>query len=113
MSIYAVGDIQGCLDPLETLLERVNFDPGNDLLISVGDLINRGPRSLDTLRFCKKLGGAFKMVLGNHDLHLLAVSEGVRKPSPKDTIQEILDAPDREEILSWLRSHPLLLTINN
>ncbi|MDG2019005.1 MAG: symmetrical bis(5'-nucleosyl)-tetraphosphatase [Porticoccaceae bacterium] len=111
MAIYAVGDIQGCLAPLRALLEKINFNKESDLLISAGDLINRGPESLATIRFCKDLGDSFKMVLGNHDLHLLAVAEGIRKASSKDTIQEILEAPDSEEILHWLRGQPLLLNI--
>lgn len=110
MAKYAVGDIQGCLSPLKALLDSVAFNPSTDLLISVGDLVNRGPQSLETLRFCMGLGNAFKMVLGNHDLHLLAIAEGIRAPSAQDTIQEVLDAPDREKICSWLRSQPLLLS---
>lgn len=113
MAIYAVGDIQGCLAPLKALLKKVNFCKQNDLLVSVGDLINRGPDSLATLRFCMELGNAFKMVLGNHDLHLLALAEGVKKPSNKDTIQDVLNAPDCEQILHWMRGHPLLLEVNN
>lgn len=113
MAKYAVGDVQGCLNPLEALLSKVDFNPSIDLLISVGDLVNRGPQSLATLRYCMGLGNAFKMVLGNHDLHLLAIAEGVRAPSKQDTIQEVLDAPDRESIFSWLRSQPLLLSEDN
>lgn len=113
MAVYAVGDIQGCLTPLKALLKKVNFNKKNDLLVSVGDLINRGPESLETLRFCMDLGDSFKMVLGNHDLHLLAVAEGVRKPSKNDTLQDILDAPDRQEILLWLRTHPLLVEVED
>ena len=109
MTQYAVGDVQGCLDPLLRLLEQVTFDPRHDQLIAVGDLVNRGPQSLDTLRFCKDLGPAFKMVLGNHDLHLLAVAHGVRGPTNKDTLDAILAAPDRLELLNWLHSQPLLL----
>lgn len=109
MAKYAVGDIQGCLEPLKALLSKVGFNPSTDLLISVGDLVNRGPQSLKTLRFCMGLGNAFKMVLGNHDLHLLAIAEGIRAPSKQDTIQEVLNAPDKEKIFSWLRSQPLLL----
>lgn len=109
MAKYAVGDIQGCLAPLKSLLNKVSFNPSTDLLISAGDLVNRGPQSLDTLRFCMGLGNAFKMVLGNHDLHLLAIAEGIRAPSKQDTIQEVLNAPDSEKILSWLRSQPILL----
>ena len=112
MAIYAVGDVQGCLAPLKALLNKVSFNKDKDMLISVGDLINRGPESLDTIRFCMSLGPAFKMVLGNHDLHLLALSEGVRLPSDKDTIQAILHAPDKQKILHWMRKQPLLLNIN-
>ena len=111
MTDYAVGDVQGCLDPLLQLLETVAFNAKQDRLISVGDLINRGPKSLETLRFCYGLGDSFKMVLGNHDLHLLAIAHGVRGPTPKDTLDEILNAPDREQLLSWLQQQPLLLQI--
>ncbi|MGK2915851.1 MAG: symmetrical bis(5'-nucleosyl)-tetraphosphatase [Porticoccaceae bacterium] len=109
MSIYAVGDIQGCLDPLRELLNQVGFDPRRDQLWSVGDTVNRGPQSLATLRFLKNLGAAFRMVLGNHDLHLLAVARGLRKRNPKDTLDEILMAPDRDELLAWLQRQPLLI----
>jgi bis(5'-nucleosyl)-tetraphosphatase (symmetrical) len=109
MTQYAVGDIQGCLQPLLRLLEQVAFDPRQDQLISVGDLINRGPQSLETLRFCMELGPAFKMVLGNHDLHLLAVAQGVRGPTNKDSFGDVLSAPDRCVLLDWLQSQPLLL----
>ena len=112
MTNYAVGDIQGCLDPLLQLLETVSFDPSCDQLIGVGDLINRGPQSLETLRFCMSLGSAFKTVLGNHDLHLLAIAHGIRKPTPKDTLVEILSASDRDELISWLQQQPLLLSID-
>ena len=81
MAKYAVGDVQGCLDPLKALLAKVAFNPSRDTLISAGDLVNRGPQSLETLRYCMGLGSAFKMVLGNHDLHLLAIAEGIRAPS--------------------------------
>ena len=113
MAKYAVGDVQGCLDPLKALLAKVAFNPSRDTLISAGDLVNRGPQSLETLRYCMGLGSAFKMVLGNHDLHLLAIAEGIRAPSEQDTIQEVLEAPDREIIFSWLRSQPLLLSEGN
>ncbi|MGB2260870.1 MAG: symmetrical bis(5'-nucleosyl)-tetraphosphatase [Porticoccaceae bacterium] len=113
MTDYVVGDIQGCLSPLLKLLDRVNFEPTTDRLIAVGDLINRGPQSLDTLRFCKGLGSAFTSVLGNHDLHLLAISQGVRKATNKDTLDDILCAPDRHELLSWLQQLPLLLSVGD
>lgn len=112
MAIYAVGDIQGCIAPLKALLEKINFNSDSDILISAGDLINRGPESLETIRFCMDLGKSFKMVLGNHDLHLLAIAEGISSPNNKDTIVEILNAADRDQILHWLRSHPLLLNVN-
>ena len=111
MSTYVVGDIQGCLEPLVALLAKVDFEPSRDQLISVGDLVNRGPQSLETIRYCMDLGDSFQMVLGNHDLHLLAVAAGTRKPNPKDTLQEILEAPDADQIFAWLRCHPLLLEV--
>ena len=111
MSVYIVGDIQGCYDPLMALLDNVSFDPTKDKLISVGDLINRGTQNLETLRYCKSLGSSFQMVLGNHDLHLLAIAEGIREPTRKDTIQDILNAPDLNELMQWLRTQPLLLEI--
>lgn len=107
-----MGDIQGCYDPLMALLDRICFDPNRDTLVSVGDLVNRGSQNLATLRYCKGLGNSFQMVLGNHDLHLLAIAEGVRGPTNKDTIEDILDAPDAEELLQWLRAQPLLLNID-
>ncbi|MCB1667748.1 MAG: symmetrical bis(5'-nucleosyl)-tetraphosphatase [Porticoccaceae bacterium] len=109
MTTYAVGDIQGCLTPLKELLEQVKFDPANDKLLAVGDLVNRGPESLETLRFCYQLGNSFKTVLGNHDLHLLAIAHGERSPNRKDTLNKILSAPDREELLHWLQQQPILL----
>jgi len=112
MTDYVVGDLQGCLDPLLKLLDRVQFDPTADRLIATGDLINRGPQSLETLRFCMSLGSAFKTVLGNHDLHLLAIAHGIRKPTPKDTLDEILGASDRDELINWLQQQPLLLSID-
>ncbi|MGB1403604.1 MAG: symmetrical bis(5'-nucleosyl)-tetraphosphatase [Porticoccaceae bacterium] len=111
MTDYAVGDIQGCLDPLLQLLEVVAFDPKKDRLIAVGDLVNRGPKSLETLRFCYSLGDSFKTVLGNHDLHLLAIARGTRAPNSKDSFSNILDAPDREVLLHWLQQQPLLLQV--
>ncbi|TNE76633.1 MAG: symmetrical bis(5'-nucleosyl)-tetraphosphatase [Gammaproteobacteria bacterium] len=109
MTTYAVGDLQGCLSPLQRLLEVVDFNPAEDQLWSVGDVVNRGPQSLQTLRFCMQLGDAFRMVLGNHDLHLLAVARGIRAPHRSDTLDDILSAPDRDELLSWLQRQPLLI----
>ena len=113
MARYAVGDIQGCLDPLRRLLDKVRFDPARDQLFGVGDLVNRGPDSLATLRWLYELGPAFDSVLGNHDLHLLAVAAGARSTHRKDTLDAILCAPDRDELLDWLRRRPLLLEAGN
>lgn len=107
MATYAIGDLQGCYDPLRRLLEYLKFDPEGDQLWFVGDLVNRGPQSLEVLRFVKSLGHAAIAVLGNHDLHLIMVSEGYGKPSKEDTLDPILTAPDRDELLSWLRGLPL------
>ncbi len=107
MSIYAVGDLQGCLDPLQDLLDRVAFDPKKDKLWLVGDLVNRGPQSLAVLRYVKALGDAAITVLGNHDLHLLAYASGHRQPSELDTLHEILTAPDCQELIDWLHERPL------
>lgn len=108
MALYAIGDVQGCFDPLRRLLDKLAFDPSRDQLWFTGDLVNRGPHSLDTLRFVKQLGDAAVTVLGNHDLHLLAVATRKRKPHRKDTLHEVLAAPDTEELLDWLRRRPLL-----
>jgi bis(5'-nucleosyl)-tetraphosphatase (symmetrical) len=111
MATYAIGDIQGCYDSLQRLLENCAFDPVKDRLWLVGDLVNRGPKSLETLRFIKSLGSAALTVLGNHDLYLLMVAEGGAKFRGKDdTIQPILDAPDCAELLNWLRHQPLCHT---
>ncbi|HZX32842.1 MAG TPA: symmetrical bis(5'-nucleosyl)-tetraphosphatase [Rhodocyclaceae bacterium] len=111
MATYAIGDIQGCFDSFRALLDKCGFDPSADRLWLVGDLVNRGPRSLETLRFVKGLGSAALTVLGNHDLYLLMVSQGGAKFRGKDdTIQGILDAPDRHELLDWLRHQPLCHT---
>lgn len=103
MSTYAIGDVQGCYEPLCRLLERIAFDPAHDELWFVGDLVNRGPESWHTLRFIRSLGDKAVVVLGNHDLHLLAVAAGVRKPHREDTLDGILHAPERDELLAWLR----------
>lgn len=108
MTIYAVGDIQGCLQPLKYLLKKVAFKSDCDQLWSVGDIVNRGPKCLKTLRFLYDMRDNLVMVLGNHDLHLLAVAAGVRTLSPADTLGKIIAAPDRETLLNWLTRRPLL-----
>lgn len=109
MATYAVGDLQGCIDPLYELLENINFDLQKDELWFSGDLVNRGPSSLATLRFAYGMGKAAKVVLGNHDLHLLAIAAGQRSPTRKDTLNDVLEAEDAEELLSWLRHQPLMV----
>ncbi|MBD9399511.1 symmetrical bis(5'-nucleosyl)-tetraphosphatase [Pseudomonas sp. PDM11] len=108
MATYAVGDLQGCLKPLQCLLERVAFDPAHDRLWLVGDLVNRGPASLETLRFLYGMREALVCVLGNHDLHLLAAARNIERLKRGDTLREILEAPDRDELLQWLRQQKLL-----
>ena len=110
MSIYAVGDVQGCHDELLILLDRIKFDPGQDRVWFVGDLVNRGPKSLATLRTIRSLGDAAVIVLGNHDLHLLAVASGISRTKHRDTFADVLTAPDRDELLDWLRHRPLIHT---
>ena len=107
MATYAIGDIQGCFASLSRLLEHCAFDPAQDKLWLVGDLVNRGPRSLETLRFVRNLGSAAITVLGNHDLTLLMAAEGFGKRGKGDTFDELLAAPDRDELLHWLRHQPL------
>ena len=107
MAIYAIGDIQGCLEPLERLLDAIRFDPAADRLWFVGDLVNRGPDSLGALRFIQSLGEAAVCVLGNHDLHLLALAEGFGRVHKGDTLDAVLAAPDRDELLHWLRHRRL------
>jgi bis(5'-nucleosyl)-tetraphosphatase (symmetrical) len=109
MAIWAVGDVQGCCTELETLLERIDFSPARDQLWFVGDLVNRGPRSLEVLRLIESLGAAAIVVLGNHDLHLIALARGGDTARPADAgLLPILAAHDRERLLDWLQSRPLL-----
>ena len=108
MATYAIGDVQGCNDALQRLVKQVQFDPVSDRLWFVGDLVNRGPDSLKVLRYIKSLETAAVVVLGNHDLFLLALAEGIVKPSAQDTLQPILDASDRDELLGWVRQQRLL-----
>jgi bis(5'-nucleosyl)-tetraphosphatase (symmetrical) len=108
MAIYVAGDIQGCYDPLRRLLDTAAFDPAHDALWCVGDFVNRGPKSLETLRFLKSLGQAFTGVLGNHDLHFLAAWSGAFREGKFQTLQALLKAPDCDELAEWLRCLPLV-----
>lgn len=109
MANYIFGDIQGCFDELQCILQKIQFNPTHDTLWFVGDLVARGPKSLDTLRWIKAQGSAAKIVLGNHDLHLLAVFYGIHQAKANDKIQAILDASDAPELMDWLRHQALLL----
>lgn len=107
MATYAIGDIQGCFQALQLLLQKIEFDRSRDRLWLVGDLVNRGPDSLAVLRWAKELGDAAVVVLGNHDLHLLAVAYGFVKAHRKDTLDAVLTAPDKDELFTWLRHQRL------
>lgn len=108
MSTYVIGDVQGCYDELQQLLDRISFDPADDTLWFVGDLVNRGTGSLQTLRFVKSLGNSAVTVLGNHDLHLLALYCGVRPTGKDPTLEPVLNAPDSHALIQWLLQQPLL-----
>ncbi|MDD5175199.1 MAG: symmetrical bis(5'-nucleosyl)-tetraphosphatase [Sterolibacterium sp.] len=108
MATYAIGDIQGCFDALQRLLDRFEFDRRRDRLWLVGDLVNRGPQSLEVLRFVRNLDDSAVIVLGNHDLHLIMLAEGNSRSREEDTLEAILNAPDRDELVAWLRRQPLL-----
>jgi len=107
MTDYAIGDIQGCYERLRDVLDKVDFSPSRDRLWVAGDLINRGPSSLATLRYIESLGNSAVVVLGNHDLHLLAVALGGHQTRRKDTLADILDAPDHDRLVDWLRQQNL------
>ncbi len=109
MALYAIGDVQGCLEALEDLLETISFDPSNDRLWFAGDLVARGPDSLGVLRLIKGLGNAADSVLGNHDLHLIAARHGGATPKKKDKTLPVLEAHDCDELLDWLQQRPMLL----
>jgi bis(5'-nucleosyl)-tetraphosphatase (symmetrical) len=108
MATWVVGDVQGCKKPLKRLLKRLSFDWERDLLWSTGDIVNRGPKCLKTLRYFYKHRDRIRLVLGNHDLHLLALRAGVREMGSSDTLGEILAAPDRDLLLDWLQQQPLM-----
>ena len=109
MAMYLIGDVQGCDEPLAHLLQTIDFSPSRDTLFMLGDLVNRGPDSAGVLRRMMGYGTAARCLLGNHDLHLLAVAHGVRKPHRGDTMDGVLEASDREEMLDWLRRQKLAL----
>lgn len=110
MARYAIGDLQGCLEPLRALLATLRFSVDRDQLLLVGDLVNRGPDSLQVLRFVRSLGDAARTVLGNHDLHLLALHHDPdSRPRSGDTLDEVLQAPDRDALLDWLIAQPLVI----
>lgn len=109
MALYLVGDIQGCYDELQALLKKIQFDPKKDNLWALGDIVARGPKSLETIRYLKDLGNSFNMVLGNHDLHLMSIFYGIKKAKSADLLQPLLDAPDLPDIIHWLKQKPLLL----
>ena len=109
MALYLIGDVQGCNAALGQLLDKLAFSPSRDTVFLLGDLVNRGPDSLGVLRRVIALDGAAQVLLGNHDLHLLATANGVRKPHRNDTVDDILDAPDCDALLTWLRHRPMAL----
>jgi bis(5'-nucleosyl)-tetraphosphatase (symmetrical) len=109
MSVYWVGDIQGCDAPLGQLLDQIGFSASRDRLYVLGDLVNRGPASLAVLRRLSAMGNSVKCVLGNHDLHLLALNAGAKPAGKKDTLHEVLEAPDKPHLLTWLRHQSLAL----
>ena len=111
MALYLIGDVQGCDAALARLLDEISFSPSRDTLYLLGDLVNRGPDSLGVLRRLMELGGAAHCLLGNHDMHLLAVAHGVRAPGRGDTLGAVLDAPDRGVLLDWLRQQSMALQL--
>lgn len=107
MATYLIGDIQGCNRALQQLLQEVRYSPSTDQVYLLGDLVNRGPDSLEVLRYCQTQEGSIHVLLGNHDLHLLACAHGIRTPGGKDTVQPLLQAPDAPQLLAWLARQPL------
>lgn len=112
MAIYLIGDIQGCDKAFTRLLEHIDFSPSRDTLYLLGDLVNRGPDSANVLRRCMQWGDSVRALLGNHDLHLLAAAHGARHPSRRDTLTSVLEAPDREALLEWVRQQPLARSLS-
>jgi bis(5'-nucleosyl)-tetraphosphatase (symmetrical) len=113
MAMYLIGDVQGCDAPLQRLLDTLDFSPSRDTLYLLGDLVNRGPASAAVLRRMMDYGDAARCLLGNHDLNLLAIAHGVRKPHRKDTLACVLDAPDRDAMLHWLRHQRLAMLLHD
>jgi bis(5'-nucleosyl)-tetraphosphatase (symmetrical) len=113
MPMYMIGDLQGCLQPFRRLLDKIDFSPSRDTLFLLGDLVNRGPDSLAVLRELSALGDAARCLLGNHDLHLLAMSQGARKPGRRDNSQEVIAAPDGPALLDWLRHRQMAIREKN
>lgn len=113
MAHYLIGDLQGCDTALQRLMERIDFSASRDTLYLLGDLVNRGPQSTAVLRRLAALGDAARCLLGNHDLHLLAVAHGVRGPGRRDTLDELLQAPDRAELLEWLRHRHMAIALRS
>ncbi len=107
MATYLIGDVQGCYSSLQRLLQKIQYNPGTDTVYLLGDLVNRGPQSLETLRFCQEHADSVHVLLGNHDLHLLACAYGERSPGRRDTLAPILTAPDAPQLLHWLARQPL------
>jgi bis(5'-nucleosyl)-tetraphosphatase (symmetrical) len=108
MATYAIGDVQGCFDELRQLLEKTGFEENKDRLWFVGDLVNRGPKSLEVLRYVRALGDRAVTVLGNHDLHLVSQYEGAERPRKDDTLDDVLEARDASELVAWLRARPMM-----
>jgi bis(5'-nucleosyl)-tetraphosphatase (symmetrical) len=108
MATYVIGDVQGCFRTLEQLVRRLGFDPAEDRIVLVGDLVNRGPRSAEVLRWAVSLGDRVEAVLGNHDLHLIAQHLEVARPRRRDTVEDVLAARDRDELVDWLRRRPFI-----
>src|SRR5881394_916211 len=113
MATYAIGDVQGCFNELQALLARIAFEPSRDRLWFVGDLVNRGPKSLEVLRFVREIGDRAVVVLGNHDLHLLTQHEGLERKRKDDTFDDVLGAPDAKEFVDWLRGWPMMYVEGN
>jgi len=113
MSTYVIGDIQGCLDELKLLLRKIKFSADKDVIWFAGDLVNRGPKSLEVLRFVKNMEENAVSVLGNHELHMLAIVHGLQKQRPSDTFSPIMEARDRDELMDWVAKRPLIHTSEN